>query len=65
MNTILKIISTLSIWFFANATWIGAIVNFLWLLVKDVQLFSWWYIFWFAFITLISIVGLVISIIKQ
>ncbi len=39
-----KIAGIFGAWLFGNATWILALVNFLWMLVKNHQLFSWWYV---------------------
>jgi hypothetical protein len=42
-----------------HAIWILALVNLLWMLVKDAQLFSWW---WVAYAAITFVVALLVSI---
>lgn len=52
----LKLFSILGVWFFGNASWILASVNFLWMLFKDTSLFSWWIVIASSVLFVISLV---------
>jgi hypothetical protein len=48
---ILAIIATI----LGHTAWVSSLVNFVWLLVKDVTLFSWWWPIGFAVGFLVAI----------
>lgn len=51
-------------WFFGNVAWILALVNFIWMLVKNTSLFSWYWVIGAVIGFVVSFVGLCIGIIK-
>ena len=61
----LTFIGLVGVWFFGNATWIAALVNFLWLLVKDQSLFSWWFVVGSAIAAVLSIIAVFIGVVED
>jgi uncharacterized membrane protein len=54
------ILSTITAYILGWSLPILSIVNFLWLLVKDVTLFSWWWVVWMGIGFVLSILGVIV-----
>ena len=50
-----KLIGFIGVWLFGNIACISALVNFIWLLVKDNSLFSWYWVLASVVATLLSL----------
>lgn len=61
MKYVLCLVFLFTTWILGVAVWVAPLVNFTWLLVKDVTLFSWWYVLWIALSLLVAIIGFVIT----